>query len=236
MALCCGHFTIPRGALTVLIGSNGSGKSTLMNAVAGLMAPVRGTLSVLGQPAADVCAKVAYVLQATDADALLPVTVAEVVTMARFAHRGLLGRLVHSDRAAVARAIEAVELESVSTRRLSELSGGQRQRALVAQGLAQEAEILLLDEPMTGLDIVSRRRVLQVMREQRDRGCAVVMATHDLDDARLADHVILLDGRVVVEGPPERALTAEHLRAAYGHRYLDLDEEVGIVDDHHHHG
>ena len=236
LALCCTDFTIPWGAITVLIGSNGSGKSTLMNAVAGLVSPVRGSLAVAGVARDEARPSVAYVLQATDADELLPVTVAEVVTMARFARRGLLGRLDATDRAAVAAAIEAMELESVSERRLSELSGGQRQRALVAQGLAQGAEILLLDEPMTGLDIVSRQRILEVMRAERDRGRAVVMATHDLADARLADHVVLLAGRVVAEGPPERVLEPENLRAAYGHRYLALDEQLGIVDDHHHHG
>ena len=235
-ALCCADFTIPLGALSVLIGSNGSGKSTLMNAIAGLIEPVRGSLTILGRPAPADPAAVAYVLQATDADGLLPLTVHELVTMARFAGRGLLGRLDQADRHAVEQAITTMELESVAQRRFSELSGGQRQRALVAQGIAQQADILLLDEPMTGLDLVSRQRILDVMQLERSAGRAVVMASHDLADAQVADHVVLLAGRVVAEGSPEHALTAEHLRDAYGHRYLDLDDPLGIVDDHHHHG
>jgi manganese transport system ATP-binding protein len=218
------------------MGSNGSGKSTLMNAIAGLVEPVRGEMTVLGKPPPPGPGSVAYVLQATSADALLPVTVREIVTMARFAHHGLLGRLRGADRAAIDSALATMELESVAHRRFSELSGGQRQRALVAQGLAQEAEVLLLDEPMTGLDLVSRQRIIEVLRSEREAGRAVVMASHDLDDATLADHVLLLAGRVVAEGPPERALAPEPLREAYGHRYLELDTAGGIVDDHHHHG
>ena len=234
--LCCTDFTIPLAALTVLIGSNGSGKSTLMNAIGGLVEPLSGSLTVLGRAGAADRASVAYVLQATEADALLPVTVREIVTMARFARRGLLGRLDAADRRAVSDAIESMELDSVAHGRFSELSGGQRQRALVAQGLAQQAKILLLDEPMTGLDIVSRKRILDVMQHERDAGCAVVMASHDLADARLADHVVLLAGRVVRQGPPDEALTPDSLREAYGHRYLDLEDPFGVVDDHHHHG
>ena len=230
------QFTIPRAALTVLIGSNGSGKSTLMNAVAGLIAPARGSLSVLGRPGPGSPDSVAYVLQATEAESLLPVTVREIVTMGRFATRGLFGRLGNDDRRVVDAAIAATELEPIADRRFSALSVGQRQRALVAQGLAQRSEILLLDEPMTGLDIVSRQRILDVVDAERAAGRAVVMASHDLADARTADHVILLAGRVVAEGTPSETLTAEYLREAYGHRYLELDDPVGIVDDHHHHG
>lgn len=236
VALCCTDFTIPPGALSVLIGSNGSGKSTLMNAIAGLASPLRGSLS-LRSPGLDGGApSVAYVLQATDVDGLLPITVREIVTLSRFATRGLLGRLDASDRTAVDAALEDMELTGVSQRRFSELSGGQRQRVLVAQGLAQGADILLLDEPMIGLDMVSRQRIRELMLRERDAGRAVVMASHDLDDARIADHVILLAGRVVAEGPPETTLTGDHLREAYGHRYLDLDESIGIVDDRHGHG
>lgn len=235
-ALCCTHFAIPYSALTVLIGSNGSGKSTLMNAIAGLATPVRGSLSIRPRAGDAAAASVAYVLQATDADGLLPVTVREIVTMARFAERGLLGRLRDSDRRAVDAAIESMELGAVAERRFSELSGGQRQRALVAQGVAQQADVLLLDEPMTGLDLVSRQRILELMERERDQGRAVVMASHDLDDAGAADHVVLLAGRVVAEGSPSETLTGAHLREAYGHRYLDLGEPIGIVDDHHHHG
>lgn len=235
-ALCCADLSIPMGALTVLMGSNGSGKSTLMNAIAGLVEPVRGEMTVLGEPPPPEPGSVAYVLQATSADELLPVSVREIVTMARFARRGLLGRLRAADRQAVDAALATMELESVSHRRFSELSGGQRQRALVAQGLAQEAEVLLLDEPMTGLDLVSRQRIFEVLGAERAAGRAVVMASHDLDDAALADHVLLLAGRVVAEGPPDVALSSDRLREAYGHRYLDLDADGGILDDHHQHG
>ena len=234
--LCCTDFRIPRGALTVLIGSNGSGKSTLLNAIAGIIEPVRGSLVVLGQAPGSDKSTVSYVLQVTADEVLLPVTVREIVMMGRFAYRGLLGRINDSDRRAVESAIMTMELDSVANSRLSELSVGQRQRALIAQGIAQEAEILLLDEPMNGLDIVSRERTLDMVQREKLAGRTVVMASHDLDEARLADHVILLAGRVVAEGEPSDVLTAGNLGEAYGKRYLSLGAQDGIVDDHHHHG
>ncbi|MFQ5426345.1 MAG: metal ABC transporter ATP-binding protein [Gaiellales bacterium] len=237
LALCDADFTIPDGALTVLIGSNGSGKSTLMNAVAGLVEPSSGELSVLGAAGPARPGQAAYVLQSTQTDALLPISVEEVVTMARFSTRGFVGRLDAADRRAVAGAMERMEISDIASRRVSQLSGGQHQRVLVAQGLAQDAEILLLDEPVTGLDLVSRRRIVSAILEERDTGRCIVLASHDLDDARIADHVVLLAGRVVAEGAADVALARENLRAAYGHRHLDLEDGGrAMVDDRHGHG
>ena len=236
VALTGGTFTVPTGALTVLIGSNGSGKSTLLNAIAGLSPVVSGEIEVLGGPPPPSPARVAYVLQSTSTNEVVPITVRDVVTMGRFAWRGATRRLRTDDREAVARAMERLEIRDLADRRLSELSGGQRQRALVAQALAQESELLLLDEPLVGLDLVSRRRILGAIFEERHAGRAVVLATHDLDDAALADHVLLLAGRVVAEGPPGEVLTAELMKQAYGPRLLQLDERSVLLDDHHHHG
>lgn len=229
-------FTIPGAAITVLIGSNGSGKSTLMNAITGLCQPVRGRLDIFGRPAPAEPESVAYVLQETAVNDLLPVTVQEVVAMGRFARRGLLGRLRQSDQESVARAMERLEVAELTDRRLNELSGGQRQRVLVAQGLAQEAEILLLDEPVTGLDLVSRQQIVRAMVDEKKAGRAVVLATHDLKDAELADHVLLLAGHVVAEGPPSEVLTSERLRKAYGARLVQIDAHDAVLDDHHFHG
>jgi ABC-type Mn2+/Zn2+ transport system ATPase subunit len=213
-------FTFRPGEVTALVGPNGSGKSSLLTAVAGLLAPVAGTLTVGGRPPADVRRQVASVFQATPADALLPVTVREVVAMARFGGLGLLRRPTAADRAAVADAMQRLEVDRMADRHLGELSGGERQRVLVAQGLAQGAAILLLDEPLTGLDLVSRARIMAALDGERDAGRTVVHATHDLDDAEQADHVLLLAGRVVAAGPPAQALTDVNLRAAYGGRML----------------
>ena len=146
-------------------------------------------------------------LQTTDVDRTLPVTVRETVTMARYALRGRFGRLRAADRAAVDAALERMDVADLAGRQLHELSGGQRQRVLVAQGLAQQADLLLLDEPVTGLDVVSRELILEAVAAERAAGRTVVVSTHDLDDARRADVVMLLANRVVAFGPPDEVLT-----------------------------
>lgn len=232
MALTGASFQLPAGATIALIGPNGSGKSTLLRALAGLLEARSGTLDV---PAGRTRGAVAIVLQATDVDRSLPVTVREAVTMARYAVRGPFGRLRADDRAAVRSALESMEVADLAGRQIHELSGGQRQRVMVAQGLAQRAELLLLDEPVTGLDIVSRELILAAIEAERAAGTTVVVTTHDLDDARRADLVMLLANRVVAFGPPDEVLTDEPLRAAYGGRVLRVPEGVIVMDDPHHH-
>jgi len=225
---------LPAGTVAALVGPNGSGKSTLLGAIAGLVPLRAGTLTVGGRSPARGRRQVATVLQSTAAEEVLPVTVREVVTMGRFAGRGLLGRLGADDRRAVAAAMARLEIEDLAERHLRELSGGQRQRVLVAQGLAQEARVLLLDEPVTGLDLVSRARILSVVDEERAAGRTVVLSTHDLDDAELADQVLLLAGRVVAAGPPAEVLTEANLREAYGGRLL-RSGTLGTDEHLHHH-
>ncbi len=229
---------LPSGATTALVGPNGSGKSTLLSAIAGLVPLAAGSLTVLGErPGSnDLSARVAYVLQSTPANESLPITVREVVTMARFAARGLFGRLTAADRRAVAHAMEQLEIADLADRHLWELSGGQRQRVLVAQGLAQEAELLLLDEPVTGLDLTSRQRILAVVDSARADGGTVVVATHDLGEAERADHVVLLAGCVVASGPPDTVITTDNLRQAYGGRHVRDAHVPGVppIDEHVH--
>lgn len=227
-------FTLPRASVTALVGPNGSGKSTLLGAVAGIVPLRAGRLDVLGRPVGTARRQAAYVLQTTAQNEVLPVTVREVVTMARFAERGLFRRLRPRDRQAVDRALARLEVADLADRQLRELSGGQRQRVLVAQGLAQEAELLLLDEPVTGLDLVSRQRILDTIRQERGAGHSVIFSTHDLDDAEYADHVLLLAGRLVASGPPATAITAETLREAYRGRVSRPAEELATPDEHIH--
>ena len=225
-------FEIPAGAVTALIGPNGAGKSTLLHALAGLLAPRRGRLDI---PAAGRRGGVAYVLQATGVNEQLPLTVREAITMGRYSTLGLLGRLRAEDRTAIDDALAAVGLTDLANRSLHELSGGQRQRAFVAQGLAQHAEVLLLDEPLTGVDVGSRQHILDAIDAERTAGHAVVVSTHDLGDASAADHVLLLAGRVVASGPPADVLTDDHLADAYGGHLLRLGGRTLILDDHPHH-
>lgn len=232
IALDRSSISIPTASLVACIGPNGSGKSTLLDAVCGLITPRSGEIEVLGRSPGR--ADIAYVFQSTDTPVHLPLTVREVVTMGRYRKSGLWGRLGDVGRRAVDRAMTRMGVAELAGRQLLELSGGQRQRVLVAQGLASEADLLVLDEPMTGLDVVSRERVTEVMRSEQHRGSTVVFSTHDLSEAAAADHVVLLSGRVVASGPPGAVLTPDHLADAYkGH----LVGTGGLlIDDPHHHG
>lgn len=219
---------VGRGTTVAVIGPNGSGKSTLLAAIAGLVAPGSGTIAVDRS-------KVALVLQATEVDRSLPITVRETVRMARYPYRGMFGRLRAADHAAVERAMARTAVEDLAHRQLHALSGGQRQRVFVAQGLAQEADLLLLDEPVTGLDLVSRDVILDVIQEERAAGHSVVMTSHSLEEAARCDLVVLLAGRVVAAGPPAEVIVAEHLNAAFGTRVVQLPSGQLILDDPHHH-
>lgn len=236
VALADATFQLPAGRVTSLIGPNGSGKSTLLNAIAGLHAPAAGSVQVLDGTVPPRQA-VAYVLQALHANEHLPVSVREVVTMGRYGARGPWGRLRSDDRAAVAEAMERLAVADLARRPLNQLSGGQCQRVLVAQALAQRAPVLLLDEPVTGLDIPSQERILQVIGEERAAGHTVVVSTHSLTEAAGADHLLLLAGRVVAQGGDDQVLTEANLREAYGSMVLTVGDGVVMVDDgSHHHG
>ena len=140
----------------------------------------------------------------------------EAVAMGLYPKLGWFGRPSAEDRSRVARAMERLKVTDLADRHLDELSGGQRQRVFVAQGMAQPHEALLLDEPLTGLDILSARTIDEIIHTERDRGHAVVLTTHDLDEARAADWVILMSGHVVAYGPPAEVLT-RHLRQLLAH-------------------
>jgi ABC-type Mn2+/Zn2+ transport system ATPase subunit len=228
-------FVLPTGAVTSLVGPNGAGKSSLLNAIVGLLPLRSGTLRVQGREPVDMRRHVAYVMQSAKVNDQLPVTVREVVAMGRFAEHGAFGRMHAEDRAMVDEAIDRLELTDLSRRHLHELSGGQRQRVFVAQGLAQHGDVLLLDEPVTGLDVVSRQRILDVVAEERASGRTIVMTTHDLSEAAETDHVLLLAGRVVASGSPTEVLTAANLADAYGGRLLRLADGMVLIDDPHHH-
>jgi manganese transport system ATP-binding protein len=228
-------FSCRTGTVTALVGPNGSGKSSVLHAIAGLLVPVAGSVRVFGKPPGDHPERVSYTLQATKVDERLPVTVREVVTMARYPMLGLWRRHRPADGEAVGTAMARLEITALADRRLDELSGGQRQRVFVAQGLAQDAPILLLDEPVTGLDVVSRTLILDVIAAEREQGRTVVVTTHHLGEAATYDQMVLLAGRVVAAGPAEHVLRREHLQAAYGERILTIDEGVVLLDDPHHH-
>jgi manganese transport system ATP-binding protein len=228
-------FTIPRGAITAIIGPNGSGKSTLLHALAGLLIPTSGSLTVLGAEPTTRRSRVSYVLQYTTVPSGTPLTVQETVAMGRYPAVGLFRRPSRADRDRVAEAMRLLRIADLARRHLTELSGGQRQRVYVAQGIAQDHDVLLLDEPLTGLDLVSARTIDDIIHAEPARGCSVVLTTHDLEEARAADHVLLMAGRVVACGPPDQVLTSQNLIDAYGLGALhQTDEAAALFPTEHH--
>ena len=228
VAIATSSFEIPRGVVTTLIGPNGSGKSTLLNAIAGLATPTSGVLTVEGAASQ---AMIALVLQTTKVNEALPITVREVVSMGRYPSIGEFSRLSSGDRKRVDDSMERMSIGDLAGKHLSELSGGQRQRVFIAQGLAQDRDLLLLDEPLTGLDLPSAQAIDAVIHDEQLRGGTVIMSTHDLAEARVAGHVVLLANRVIASGTPDSVLTATNLKAAYGAALLHVEGEQIFLDD-----
>lgn len=209
-------FDIPDGSTVAVIGPNGSGKSTVLHAISGLLEVNPGSLVVLGTTPDEALDKVSYVLQHMPITPGIPLTVREVVRMGRFSTTGILKRFGREDRDRVSWAMEQLDIMDLANRSIHSLSGGQRQRVFVAQALAQDHTILLLDEPLTGLDVLSAQVIDNIIHDEPDQGCTVVFTTHDLEEARAADMVLLMSGRVVASGTPAEVLTPEHLAEAYG--------------------
>lgn len=204
------------GGLLCLIGTNGSGKSTLLKTLAGLIAPVGGRVEVLAAAPGTQPARIGYLAQRPASSFTLPIRAADVVAMGRFAHLGLIRRPGAVDRELCRDAIRRMDVTPFADKPLLELSGGQQQRTYLAQALARRADLLLLDEPTAGLDPAGREDFASAIAAERERGCAVVMATHDLADADDADLVLLLAARLVASGPPAQVLTDDNLRASFG--------------------
>lgn len=235
LALDRADFRLPAAARTAVIGPNGSGKTTLLRLLGHLTDPTAGRLTVLGAPPGRRRRDVAHVLQATHINEGLPLTVREVVTMGRYPHVGLLGRMGPRDRRAVDDAMDRMGITDLAGRQVVELSGGQRQRVSVAQGLAQQADLLLLDEPVTGLDAPSLAAVTGAVDDEVAAGRTVVLTTHDIAEAADADHVILLATRVVASGHPDEVLTHDHLAAAYGAATFTTADGTVVIGDPHVH-
>lgn len=222
-------FTVPGRGITAVIGPNGSGKSTILNALAGLLAPSAGSLEVLGKPPREARGELSYVLQSMTVPRTTPMTVRETVGMGRYPSAGWWRPFSRTDRRRIDEALARLQIDDLAGRHLHELSGGQRQRVYVAQGLVQDHRVLLLDEPLTGLDIVSARTIDTIIHEERDRGGAIVLTTHDLDEARAADHVLIVSGRVIASGPPEEVCDRRTVEVAFG--LGALHEWHGFLDD-----
>ncbi len=214
--------TVPPGERVAIVGPNGAGKSTLFKVIVGLMPHRTGDVLVHGHShhAGD-CPSIGYVPQSEAVDWRFPLTVLDVVLMGTVRDVGWLRWPGRKQRGEARAALEQVGLEALEERPIANLSGGQQQRVFIARALAQRADVLLLDEPFSGIDVEAREAIFEILDEVRRRGVTVLLATHDLEMATTRfDRLVLLHNRVVAEGPAGSVLTAERLAAAYGGRLL----------------
>lgn len=210
-----------------ILGPNGSGKSTLLKAVLGLLEDYSGEVRIWGQPVEKVRRRVVYVPQRSEIDFTFPATVRDVVMMGRYPHKKVFQRMTAKDRELVDYALEELAIADLQDRQIGELSGGQQQRAFLARALAQEAELLLLDEPFVGVDIPTEEKIIEVLRKLSDAGKTLLVVHHDLQAVPdYFDHIVLLNQRLIAAGPTEATFTKENLSAAFGGQ-LALLQQAG---------
>jgi manganese/iron transport system ATP-binding protein len=199
--------------------------------VAGVLQPSSGEVNIFGsRPRAHVC--IAYVPQRSQVDWSFPVSVADVVMMGRSAKLGLMSWPRKRDWEYVHHALKIVELSDLAERQIGQLSGGQQQRMFIARALAQEAELMLMDEPLSGLDTPSQEGLLNLLDTLRDQNVTVMVATHDLDQAsRHFDRIMLLNHRIIAFDAPQHVMHTDHLLRAYGGRLKIAPGGTMLVDD-----
>jgi ABC-type Mn2+/Zn2+ transport system ATPase subunit len=223
-------FTIEPGCLAGLVGPNGSGKSTLLKVILGLHKPWSGEVFIYGRKDRPQRGRVGYMPQSELVDWSFPVTVEDVVLMGRYGRLGLLRRPGRRDREVAMTALERVSMADRARRLIRELSGGEQRRVLIARALAQEADLLLLDEPVAGLDAAAQHDLLRLLEDLRSEGKTLLVATHDLSCvAADFDHAVLLNRRVVAFGRPEEVFTEEHLSEAFQRHLFVLPQGTTIV-------
>ena len=217
------------GRCVALVGPNGAGKSTLMKSLAGLIVPESGVITWRGSPLSRSTAEIAYLAQRSQVDWHFPLTVRGLVEMGRYPHLGWWRRFTRADHEVVDKALEDMRLTDLAKRQISALSGGQQQRAFVARALAQEAHVLLLDEPFTGLDRPSQELLTELLGVLACGGRLIIAAHHDLSSVpEIFDEVLLLNQKAIAFGPDDEAFTDENLTACFGGG-RDLDPQVRMA-------
>ncbi|MBO9456480.1 manganese/iron ABC transporter ATP-binding protein [Paracoccus sp. R12_1] len=218
-ALRSASFGIPKGTITALVGVNGAGKSTLFKALMGFVTVAKGDIRVLGMTIKDALKRnlVAYVPQAEEVDWSFPVLVEDVVMMGRYGHMGFLRRPSRADHMAVDTALRRVNMQEFRHRQIGELSGGQKKRVFLARALAQDGQVILLDEPFTGVDVKTEDQIIALLRELRAEGRVMLVSTHNLGSVpEFCDRVVLVKGTVLSYGPTQTTFTRANLESAFG--------------------
>ena len=220
-------FELRPGQAIALIGTNGSGKSTMLKTIVGLLPSIGGSLSLFGKPPGRTPHRIAYLSQFHPSGFILPLCAIDVVRMGRFPSRGLMKRMTREDDDIVLSAMRAMGIEQYKDSPLRSLSGGQQHRTYLAQILAHQADLLVLDEPTTGLDAGGKEIYLQAISAELRRGAAIIIATHDIqEEASACQQVMLLARRVVAVGKPQEVLTTETLLETFG---IVIESERGLT-------
>jgi manganese/iron transport system ATP-binding protein len=222
-------FSLEGEEFVAVVGPNGAGKSTLFKTIAGVITPTEGRVTLGGhEPTGHIC--IAYLPQRSDVDWGFPVAVKDVVMMGRVGKIGLFRNPRPEDWEVVTNCLKMVNMEELINRQINELSGGQQQRVFIAQALAQEAELLLMDEPLAGLDVPSQEEFFKVLQLLRERSVTLMVATHDLGLAAAHfDKVMLLNGSLMGFGSQKEVFTEKRLIEAYGNHLHLVQTEDGVV-------
>ena len=218
-ALRDASFQIPRGTVTALVGVNGAGKSTLFKAIMGFVPVARGDIRLLGLSVKEALKRnlVSYVPQSEEVDWTFPVLVEDVVMMGRYGHMGFLRRPSKADHEAVDAALTRVNMQDYRHRQIGELSGGQKKRVFLARALAQDGQVILLDEPFTGVDVKTEDQIIALLRELREEGRVMLVSTHNLGSVpEFCDRTVLVKGTVLAYGPTDTTFNRKNLEAAFG--------------------
>ena len=218
-ALRHASFSIPPGTITALVGVNGAGKSTLFKAIMGFVPVASGEIRVLGMTVRQALKQnlVAYVPQAEEVDWNFPVLVEDVVMMGRYGHMNVLRIPSKHDHQLVDEALSRVGMSDYRKRQIGELSGGQRKRVFLARALAQEGQVILLDEPFTGVDVTTEEQIIGLMKDLRAEGRVMLVSTHNLGSVPdFCDRTIFVKGTVIASGKTEDTFTEENLKTAFG--------------------
>lgn len=236
-ALDNASFSIPRQSITALVGINGSGKSTLFKAIMGFVKSSGGRIELFGGSVKDALKAnlVAYVPQNEEIDWDFPVLVKDVVMMGRYGHMGFLKIPNDNDYEIVKDSLKKVGMLELENRQISELSGGQRKRVFLARALAQQSEIILMDEPFTGIDVSTEEEIMELLREMKAEGKVMLISTHNLGSVpEFCDRTILLNKTVLAEGETTKVFTQENLTNAFEgvlRRYVLSATELHNDDD-----
>jgi len=222
-------FDLKVGERLAVVGPNGAGKSTLLKVIAGVLQPTKGRVQIFGnEPGGHIC--IAYITQRSQVDWSFPVTVADVVMMGRVGQLGLFRNPRSRDWELVKQSLEVVRMDHLAKRQINQLSGGQQQRMFIARALAQEAELMLLDEPLTGLDATSQEETFELLDDLNKKNVTIVISLHDLKiAAQQFNRVMLLNREMLDVGSPKGVLTPENLLRAYGGHIHLVPTEEGML-------